>query len=69
MLYNLICYTWLAILLLGQWHEWRSRPKKVSRNIGKRRARAAKRHAEYARLEAERAVIVPIQQSFWTDYQ
>jgi hypothetical protein len=68
MLYNIVCYAWLAVLLLGEWHECTSRPTKV-RNIGKLRARAAKRRAEYARLDAQRAVIVPMQQSFWTDYQ
>jgi hypothetical protein len=68
-IYHLFCYIWLVVLLLGQWHEWKSRPKKALPNIARRRARPAKRHAEYARLEARRAVIVPMQQSFWTNCQ
>jgi hypothetical protein len=69
MMYNLICYTWLAIILLGAWHERRTKPKKGLPNIGKRRARSAKRRAEYDRQVSQRTVVKPKQQSLWADYQ
>jgi hypothetical protein len=63
---NLFIYAFMAIVVYGAWAE-ATEPKKVRRNIGERRARAAKRRAEYARLETQRAVIVPVQTAFWKD--
>ena len=69
MISHILAYSFFAILALGAWAELTKRPKTTARDIGKRRARAAKRAAEYARMESKRAVVEPIQRTFWTDSQ
>jgi hypothetical protein len=63
---NLFIYAFMAIVTIGALPDL-AKPKRASRNIGKRRARAAKRQAEYARLETQRAVTVPVQTKLWID--
>jgi len=63
---NIFIYAFMAIVMYGAWTD-ASEPKKIARHKKKRSASAAKRPAEYARLETQRAVIVPVQTTFWKD--
>lgn len=65
MMYHFIRYAFFAILALGAWAELTERRKKTAANIGKMRARAAKRAADHARLDSKRAIVTPAQRTFW----
>jgi hypothetical protein len=65
MISHIVAYAFFAILAIGAWAELRGRPKKTAANIGKWRARTAKRAAEHARLDSKRAIVEPVQRTFW----